>query len=383
METNIVPKNLRELLIELDAQGIPSELRYDHVRRFLDFRAREEAIPLTGTFELTPLCNLDCKMCYVHLNKDQMQGAELLSTEEWKQIMKEAVDAGMMYAKLTGGECLTYPGFKELYLHLQSMGIEVSVLTNGRLMDDSMVAFFKAHPPAVIQITLYGADEETYERVTGHRAFEEVFSNIRKIQEAGLPLRIALTPNRYLGKDGEALVRFVHNMNIYYAINSGLFEAREETGRTLDNYDVSLDDMMRMYHARRELNGSIELSDCNEETLPEIGSDKTGEVQYGILCAAGRSAFAVDWKGNLYPCNVLRLGGINVLETKFLRAWKEIHALVMGYPLPVECQECAYKKVCKSCVAEHASGAKPGHANPMICQYGKRMVAEGLVKFEV
>ena len=223
MEVNNIPKNLRELLIDLDAKGIPQEQRYERVRRFLDFRAREAAIPLTGTFELTPLCNLDCKMCYVHLNKAQMQGAELLSTEEWKQIMKEAVDAGMMYAKLTGGECLTYPGFKELYLYLQSMGIEITILTNGRLMDDSMVAFFKEHPPAVIQITLYGADEEVYERVTGHAAFEEVVSNIRKIQDAGLPLRIALTPNRYLGKDGEALVRFVHNMNIYYAVNAGLF----------------------------------------------------------------------------------------------------------------------------------------------------------------
>ena len=83
METNTVPKNLRELLKNLDAQGIPQEQRYEHVRRFLDFRAREEAIPLTGTFELTPLCNLDCKMCYVHLNASQMQGAKLLSTDEW------------------------------------------------------------------------------------------------------------------------------------------------------------------------------------------------------------------------------------------------------------------------------------------------------------
>ena len=382
MEVNTMPKNLRELLQDLDAQGIPKELRYDHVRRFLDFRAREQGIPLTGTFELTPLCNLDCKMCYVHLNKGQMQGAKLLSTDEWKQIMKEAVDAGMMYAKLTGGECLTYPGFKELYLYLQSMGVEITVLTNGRLMDDSMVSFFKENPPAVIQITLYGADEEVYERVTGHAAFVEVVSNIRNAQDAGLPLRIALTPNHYLGKDGEALVRFVHNLNLTYAINSGLFEAREETGRVLDEYDLNLDDIMRMYHVRRELKGTLELPECNEETLPEIGTEITEEVQYGVQCGAGRSGFSIDWKGKIYPCNVLRLGGINVLETEFTQAWRTIHSLVMEYPLPVECQGCAYKKVCKSCVAEHANGANPGHANPIICQYGKRMVVEGLLKLE-
>ena len=288
----------------------------------------------------------------------------------------------MMYARLTGGECLTYPDFKTLYLYLQSMGIEVSVLTNGRLMDDSIVSFFKEHSPAEIQITLYGADEESYERVTGHAAFEEVIRNIRKGHNAGLPLRIALTPNRYLGKDGEKLVQLVHGMNIPYAINAGLFEARKETGRLINEYDVELDDMMRMYHVQRELQGKVEFPGCNEETLPEINMNQREKTRYGVLCGAGRSSFSIDWKGNMYPCNVLRLGGVNVLETDFVYAWKEIHALVMNYPLPVECQECAYEDVCKKCVAEHANGADPGHANPIICRFGKRMVAEGLATFE-
>ena len=64
----------------------------------------------------------------------------------------------------------------------------------------------------------------------------------------------------------------------------------------------------------------------------------------------------------------------------FVYAWKEIHTLVMSYPLPAECQGCAYKNICKKCVAEHANGAEAGHANPMICEYGKRMVTEGFAK---
>lgn len=30
-------------------------------------KAFEDGIPISGTFELTPRCNFDCKMCYVHL----------------------------------------------------------------------------------------------------------------------------------------------------------------------------------------------------------------------------------------------------------------------------------------------------------------------------
>lgn len=113
---NKQPSTLRELLNQLNSQGVTDYRRYEAVRTFLGFKAREKALPISGSFELTPLCNLDCKMCYVHLNKDQMAGASLLSAAQWKDIMQQAIDNGMMYARLTGGECLTYPGFKELYL---------------------------------------------------------------------------------------------------------------------------------------------------------------------------------------------------------------------------------------------------------------------------
>ena len=40
--------------------------------RYLEGKAREKGIPLSGQFELTPLCNFSCRMCYVHLEADQL-----------------------------------------------------------------------------------------------------------------------------------------------------------------------------------------------------------------------------------------------------------------------------------------------------------------------
>ena len=113
-------------------------------------------------------------MCYIHLQKEQMHGKELLPVEAWKQLMTQAAQAGMRVATLTGGECLTYPGFEELYLHLQEVGVEVTVLTNGVLLDERRVRFFQAHPPRKVQISLYGSSEDAYEKVTGHRMFARV-----------------------------------------------------------------------------------------------------------------------------------------------------------------------------------------------------------------
>ena len=141
--SNDLPSSLAVLLADLDKKGVTDFRRYQAVRNYMNFRAREKDIPVSGVFELTPLCNLDCKMCYVHLEKSQLRNAELLSSEKWKEIISQAVSNGMMYAKLTGGECLTYPKFKEIYLYLRNLGVETAILSNGVLMDEQTVEFLK------------------------------------------------------------------------------------------------------------------------------------------------------------------------------------------------------------------------------------------------
>ena len=60
------------------------------VEEYLRIKAWRAGLPRYGKFELTPLCNLDCKMCYIHLQKEQMEGKELLPVEAWKQLMTQA-----------------------------------------------------------------------------------------------------------------------------------------------------------------------------------------------------------------------------------------------------------------------------------------------------
>ena len=160
------------------------KMKFGELSEFLEARARRQGVPIRGQFELTPLCNLSCGMCYVHLNRDQMQGRSLLSVDQWKKLMAEAYEQGMFQAALTGGECLTYPGFDSLYLYLHSLGCQVDILTNGVLLDESRLAFFREHPPALLQVTLYGDSEDTYERVTGHRVFHTVIENLYRVKEA-------------------------------------------------------------------------------------------------------------------------------------------------------------------------------------------------------
>ena len=238
----IQPENGFDLIDRLRKDNGKQVQNFRHLAGYLGFKAREKGIPVVGQFELTPLCCFDCKMCYVHLNRDQLNGQQVLPVETWKQLMHEAWEAGLLEATLTGGECLAYPGFDELFLYLHSLGCEVAVLTNGFLMDEERIRFFQAHKPVRIQVTLYGWNDDVYERVTGVRAFHTVAENIRRAIDAGLPVSVNVTPSSFLGEDVFETIRTARELCRLVTVNSVIFQPRDETGRSgqLDDPDAEL-----------------------------------------------------------------------------------------------------------------------------------------------
>ena len=202
--------------------------------------------------------------------------------------------------------------------------------------------------------------------------------NIRRLRDMQFPLSIAVTPNAFM-TDGEAVIRFLQHEGFHYSINAGIMQPREETGRA--TADASLDTYISMMKLRAALRGTELAAEPDPESLPDTGCGKDcGAV--GVTCGAGRSTFSVDWQGLMRPCNTFPCEGEAVLSQGFSSAWKKIHYIASHYPLPAECQGCAYQGVCKHCVAEHASGAEPGHASTVICAMGKRMVIEGLLTLQ-
>ncbi|MBQ1933636.1 MAG: radical SAM protein, partial [Clostridia bacterium] len=85
------------------------------ITEYLYRRATAAGVPLSGTFELTPVCNMDCKMCYVRLSAREQQAiGPLADADRWLALGREAMEAGMLYLLLTGGEPFLHPQFREI-----------------------------------------------------------------------------------------------------------------------------------------------------------------------------------------------------------------------------------------------------------------------------
>ena len=112
---------------------------------YLYQKASRMKIPLNGAFELSPVCNFSCKMCYVRKTPGQLQqeGKTLIPWQAWLELAGQCREAGTLYLLLTGGEPFLYPGFRSLYEALHKMGFLLSINTNGTLIDEQTVAWLK------------------------------------------------------------------------------------------------------------------------------------------------------------------------------------------------------------------------------------------------
>lgn len=329
--------------------------------------------PVEVYFELTSRCNLNCKMCYVHNQDAASVLPKELTTEQWKTIMDEAFSQGMFFATLTGGECLLRKDFRDLYLYLYQKGVHLSVFSNSVLMDESYIDFFSQYPPKTIQVSVYGSNDDFYERVTGVRVFDKVSKNLALLKQRlqNTKLRIVVTPSRYMTEDYETILRFCKEHN-YNCANNDLFLYENRDDKNKNDYTLTVDEIIRLEKSRKLLTAPL----TPMTDLPAPCGKWT--ERYGTGCNAGTCRAFISWDGYMSPCVNLTEYRVPVKELGFTEAWKRTVASAKTFQQPGECDACAYKKVCFHCPVNRVSAKRDGHCNPFTCELTVKKCEAGI-----
>lgn len=154
----------------------------------LEAEARRRHIPLNVKMELLPVCNLNCRMCYIRTDMETVrrQGG-LIEADRWLALAREMRDAGTYFLLLTGGEVLLYPEFRRLYAGLHAMGFSITLNSNATLIDEDTADFLAKLPPQLMSLSLYGASDATYEALCGQKGmFARVDRAIRLLLARGI-----------------------------------------------------------------------------------------------------------------------------------------------------------------------------------------------------
>lgn len=351
---------------------------YQQMKDELVKSAKEYKTPLLGHFELTARCNLDCKMCYVHNQNNAECLHRELTTEQWKKIFDEAYDCEMLYATLSGGECLLRHDFKELYLHLWNKNIFVTVLTNGTLINYDYIDFFKSYPPDMIQISLYGSNEDGYLRVTGHKGFEKAFYAISVLKDAGIDVRVAVNPSAYMKDDYVNILRLCKE-NGFFAEKNEIFLIPNRDDPCKDDYFLTDEEIVSLSKQREELYKSL----VPVENTPEPCGPMCEAPAMGLTCKAGTCFASVTWDGRMYPCYNAMIGeGPSLLEMSYKDAWEKTVRAASEVVHGAECVGCPYDKTCPKCPSFRLKDLYSGHCNPSICELTRKLVAAGAKKLK-
>ena len=211
--------------------------------------------------------------------------------------------------------------------------------------------------------------------MTGKKAFSTVMNNILAAQKANLPIKISITPNKYILKDLKNTIRLVKDTGLPYAINMGLMTPRSDTGREKSENDISIDEYIEIFKYNRALNND------NIKTFPVTSrpdTSKSGYFNGGVKCGAGRSAFSINWFGEMHPCTQMVSIGARPLENGVLDSWKAINKEVSAYPRFIACDSCTYSHACNFCAAENEKLGSCFILNQGWCEKTWKMVENGL-----
>lgn len=352
---------------------------------FLEAKAIQMNIPLSGTFELSPICNFDCKMCYVRKTPKQVRESlrKPLTLNDWRAIAKDAQNKGTLNLLLTGGEPLLWPDFWTLYEELVDMGFLVSINTNGSLIDEAAIARFRTRPPQKINITLYGANDATYRRLCGAEGvFEKVDTAIRKLLENRIAVRIncSLTPEN--ADDLDWIVEYAKERGAQLQVATYMFPpVRRDPSRVGENERFSPEEcaqyMLRFFeryrdpqayrdYLRRIVDGYAE---------PPILEDGCVDPLDGkIRCRAGRSSFWITWDGWMTPCGMMPEPKVDVLEHSFADAWQRTAEHAKAMRLSGLCGSCPNHDLCHPCAAiAYAETGSVSEIPTYICKVSQQM----------
>ena len=359
-----------------------------NLTNYLHIKAARNGMPLNGTFELTPCCNMACKMCYVRKTKAEQEAiAPLRTAKEWIELGEQARNSGMLYLLLTGGEPFVRPDFKEILSGLHKMGFVISINTNGTMIDEETIEWLKETPPSRFNITLYGASNETYERLCGNpNGFTQTVKAIRLLKEAGFLVKINCSVTLDNVEELEDIFSFAKEEGLFVQASSYMFppvrrdesmvginerftpeEAAYQTARI-----VALTSGEEWFLERMQQNAPLELKVDMEEDCPEISE---GE---GIRCRAGKCSFWITWEGKMLPCGMFPSeNAINVFDTGFEYAWKKVHEKALEIRLPAKCASCELRDQCKACAAMVITETGSFHEVPKYrCQMSQQYLAQ-------
>ncbi|WP_424626870.1 pyrroloquinoline quinone biosynthesis protein PqqE [Bradyrhizobium sp. SYSU BS000235] len=309
-------------------------------------QAETFGIPLAVLAEITHRCPLQCPYCSNPVELERNAGE--LSTEEWKRVLSELAQIGVLQIHFSGGEPTARKDLAELIQHATDVGLYSNLITSAVLLTKDKLAALADAGLSHVQISFQGSEHVVADRVAGLKN-----AHAKKIEAAGwarqlgLPLTVNAVMHRQnlfqlpeiiqMAVDLDADRLEVANVQYYgWALKNRAalmptMEQIEETSRVVEE-------------AQERLKGILAI----DYVVPDYYALRPKKCMGGW----GRQFFNISPSGKVLPCHAAEtITGLHfesVRDHSVAWIWQNSEAFNRyrgtGW-MPEPCQSCAYKEI--------------------------------------
>ncbi len=339
------------------------EQLYSHYASRVHAAGRRALAPVSCTFEITPVCNLRCRFCYVALDP---YAGPYLGTDDVRRALDIIAGAGVLMLTLTGGEIFARRDVIDIYRHARANGFLVTLYTNATMITSEHARALADEPPHAVEVSIYGADAEHYEHTTQiPGSFARFERGVSLLQGAGLA-PLMKHPVSTLSRDHlPAIAAWCEARGLRHKFAAEL-ERRHDGGAEPTLYRLE----SRTVRAVKDELFERRTGAKRERPMPECAPSPDASPDDLYSCSAGRSSLFVDALGNASHCVLDREPSFPLLSMPWRELWASMTAWVTQ-PLPADapCAGCGLRAGCNNCPARSrmATGS-PYLRDPYHCE---------------
>lgn len=328
-----------------DCGGIPQQ-GYGDFSAWLHKRVGNQHIPVSGSFEVTMRCNLRCQHCYIPGERRASRTDRELSLAEIQRILDEVTDAGCLWLLLTGGDPFLRKDFLDIYGYARRKGLILTLFTNGTLITRRIADYLAEWRPFGMEITLYGATQETYERVTGiPGSYKRCMRGIELLLERKIPLSLKTILMTLNIQELDQMKSLAASLGVPFRFDPILNAALDGSTRPV---------ALRL---KPEEIVAAEKADADRaRAWPEnfrnlLGKGLPDRRLY--MCKAGINSFHIDAAGRLSICISARKAFYDLRAGSFREGWEGYLPQVTSqlYSDRFACADCKSRVICSQCPA--------------------------------
>lgn len=172
-----------------------------------------------ASWEINLGCNYACSHCYLGIK--QFAG---LPWEDKARLLHIMRDAGVLWLQITGGEPTIDKHFADAYALAYELGMMLTISTNAsRLWHPALLDLFTKYPPYRLVVSVYGATEESYDKLTQRRGSYRAFQRgIDAAIEANLPVRLNIVVTNESAEEVQRMVDMAEGWGLEHNVYTNM-----------------------------------------------------------------------------------------------------------------------------------------------------------------